>query len=580
MDIYFLLILLSLAACIVGLWKIFEKAGVRPWYAVVPFYSLWVWVKIIGKKFWWFIYCLIPFINIFVVMLMIVETDKCFRKNSLWYQLLSIMFPFVFLPLLGFRKQDTYTNPKDLPPYKISTARDWADAILFAIVAATVIKTFCFQSYNIPTSSMEKSLLVGDYLFVSQMSYGPRIPNTPLALPLMHHSIPLIGTKAYVDWIQLGYHRLPGFGKVKRGDAVVFNYPDGDTVSTAYQSNVSYYSLVRQFGWETVNSDKNHFGDIIARPVDKRENFIKRCVGLPGETLKIENGAVYINAQRIEDPENLQLTHRIITTNNNALNEKELLNIGVSKEDMATMYAYCYIDLNTQQIKAINDNPYGIEATPLHKEGYKYSAITDNTTKLHCKVFFHPDLQMYDKNEFFLKMGIDSASVAKAATYATLPLSKEIIEKLKDLPYVEKIELVTTMQGFADNNLFPYKADYDWNVDFYGPVRIPQKGMTITLNEENLAFYERAITVFEGNKIERRGINYYINDKLAREYTFKMDYYWMQGDNRHNSADSRYWGFVPEDHIVGKASFVWWSVNKDRSGLNKIRWNKLFRFVE
>ena len=311
----------------------------------------------------------------------------------------------------------------------------------------------------------------------------------------MHHSIPLIGTKAYVDWIQLGYHRLPGFGKVKRGDAVVFNYPDGDTVSTAYQSNVSYYSLVRQFGWEAVNSDKNHFGDIIARPVDKRENFIKRCVGLPGETLKIENGAVYINAQRIEDPENLQLTHRIITTNNNALNEKELLNIGVSKEDMATMYAYCYIDLNTQQIKAINDNPYGIEATPLHKEGYKYSAITDNTTKLHCKVFFHPDLQMYDKNEFFLKMGIDSASVAKAATYATLPLSKEIIEKLKDLPYVEKIELVTTMQGFADNNLFPYKADYDWNVDFYGPVRIPQKGMTITLNEDNLAFYERAITV-------------------------------------------------------------------------------------
>ena len=159
-------------------------------------------------------------------------------------------------------------------------------------------------------------------------------------------------------------------------------------------------------------------------------------------------------------------------------------------------------------------------------------------------------------------------------------MTKEIIEKLKDLPYVEKIELVTTMQGFADNNLFPYKADYDWNVDFYGPVRIPQKGMTITLNEDNLAFYERAITVFEGNKIERRGINYYINGKLAREYTFKMDYYWMQGDNRHNSADSRYWGFVPEDHIVGKASFVWWSVNKDRSGLNKIRWNKLFRFVE
>lgn len=575
MDIYLILIFLGFVVSLIGLWKVFEKAGYKPYYVLIPFWNIWCWIKIIDKKKWWFLYCMIPFLNVFIIMLMIVETVKCFKKYGFWYQLLSILVPFIILPLLGFSKKELYTHPKDLPEFKVSAVRDWVDSIVFAVVAASLIRTMFFESYMIPSSSMEKSLLVGDCLFVSKLAYGPRVPNTPLALPLMHHTIPGLNVKSYLDWIELDYHRLPGLGNVKRGDAVVFNYPDGDTVSTYYQSNESYYSLVRRFGRDRVWSNKDEFGEIITRPIDKKENFIKTCVGLPGETLSVENAVIHINGKPIESPEEYQLTHRIKTIENNTLNEKELLEMGVSKEDMAMMYYFYYINLTSQQIETLLTNPF-VEVEAL-EGNVAIGGENQQQAKFLCKLFIHPDI--YDKQGFLLQAGVDSVDVNKLVNYATLPLSAEIKKQVEALPYVEEVAPVISKKGFRDVSMFPHSENLNWNNDFYGPVLIPAKGMTVELTAENLELYERAIVVFEKNSLEKRADGYYINGKKADNYTFKMDYYFMMGDNRHNSADSRYWGFVPEDHIVGKASLIWMSMNKDQSLLKKIRWNRLFKSI-
>ena len=255
---------------------------------------------------------------------MLVELVKCFNKFSLGEQFLSVVFPFVYLPYLGFKSNEVYIDPDDRQKIKKSFAREWVDAIIFAVVAATIIRTFLLEAYTIPTSSMEKSLLVGDYLFVSKITYGPKAPNTPLSFPFVHHTLP--GTediKSYVEWIKLPFYRFAGFKDVAHNDAVVFNYPAGDTVSTRFQSNVSYYTLVNEYGRKRVWSDKRNFGDIVVRPVDKRENYVKRCIGLPGDTLSIVSRQVYLNGEKAINPENLQYQYHV-TTNGSSLNPKIL----------------------------------------------------------------------------------------------------------------------------------------------------------------------------------------------------------------------------------------------------------------
>ncbi len=485
-------------------WKVFEKAGKKGYYTLIPFFNLYVLLQLIKKPLWWGLLLFFPFINYFVYMLMLIELVKAFRKNSLWQQIVVAVFPFVYLPILGADKTAVYYDPTTLKKVKKGAVREWVDAILFAVVAATIIRTFLFEAYTIPTSSMEKSLLVGDFLFVSKISYGPRIPNTPLSFPFVHHTMPLSETaKSYVEWIKWPYYRFAGLGPIKRNDAVVFNYPAGDTLSDRFQSNVSYYSLIREYGRQRVWSDERNFGKIIARPVDKRENYIKRCVGLPGDVIQISHGELSVNQQPNPTQGIIQYRYKVVTDG---------------------------------------------------------SAINPKTLEKH---------------------NITEGKINGTYGEYTFWISENVAEQLRALPTIKEVSRITEPEGEWNNEIFPNSPDYPWNVDNFGPLEIPKAHQTVALNLNNLPLYERIIQAYEGNKLEVKDNLIYINGKAADSYTFKMNYYWMMGDNRHNSADSRYWGFVPEDHIVGKAVFVWLSLDKSKPLFGgKIRFSKSMRFVK
>lgn len=510
--LYDLFLILYLIGCLLGLWFVFKKAGEAPWKALIPIYNIVVWIKVCGKNWKWYIYFLIPAINIFVFLLMVVETAKVFHRYGFWEQTFSVLFPWIYLPIVGLNNFE-YHDPTQEPPHKVSEARDWLDAIVFALIAAVIIRGNVLEFYNIPSSSMEKSLLTGDYLLVSKLAYGPRAAMTPLAMPLVHNVMPLSGgqCESYLKWIKLPYHRYPGFGDVERFDAVVFNYPDGDTVCTAWQSNRSYHDLVREMGRDAVlNATQLPVGNqmvenhVRVRPVDKRENFIKRCIGLPGEDLKIVDQAVYINGKLIQQPEESQQTYAVLFQQ--GLNTKKILdNIGVNNEDFE--YALYRI--------------------------------------------------MEEGQDHYL-----------------VPLTAEKAQQLAQRPDVIEVKPYIYPQGQDGRDLFPHAEGYEWSVDNFGPVHIPAKGESIRLTLQTLPLYQRVIEVYEGNTLEVKDGKIFINGVETDTYIPQMNYYWMMGDNRHNSADSRYWGFVPEDHIVGKASMVVFSKDKEHGG---IRWNRIFR---
>jgi signal peptidase I len=395
-----------------------------------------------------------------------------------------------------------FWKKKNPPNGRQTKVVEWIDAIIFAVIAASFIRMFFIEAYTIPTSSMEKSLLVGDYLFVSKTAYGPKTPNTPLSFPFVHNTMPLTrGTNSYVEWIKSPYKRMAGFSKIKNDDVVVFHFPEGDTVAMNIPAQ-SYYQLTRMYGRDRVWSDKRNFGDVISRPVDKRENYIKRCVAIPGDEIKMENGQLYVNGKPQNSIPGMQHNY-IVRTNGTSLNPKTLekLNIAVADRESFSSEQYMF------------------------------------------------------------------------------PLTDENVSKIKAFSNVTSVEKLTEEPGKWDQSIFPSSEKYPWNVDNFGPITIPAKGKTVQLTIDNLPLYHRVISVYENNNLEVNGSEIKINGEVSNSYTFKMDYYWMMGDNRHNSADSRYWGFVPEDHVVGKAKFIWLSMDKDKSFPAKVRVKRMFRGI-
>ena len=530
--------LICFVGTFIGLYGVFKKAGLKPWLAFVPIVNLYYWLKAIQRPLWWFVFIAIPYFGVFMLMLMTWKTIRLFDKTRYVSLIPGTFFSFIYIPYLGFSKKEKFYTLEDIPSKELgfwhskpliqkgkedrqafkfikTKTREWSDAIIYAAVAAYIIRTFLVEFYIIPTSSMEGTLMVGDYLAVSKVSYGPKFPQTPIAIPFVHHTIPLTEyTKAYWDKLQLAYCRFKGLHGVERNDAVVFNYPDGDTVILEMQ-NRSYYAIMRELKAQLSKKYDYYPGmeydvaqqqyRVVARPVDKRENYVKRCVAIPGDTLLIKKAILYINNIKAYQPPKMQLRYGV---------------------------KFDQFDVSERNRKLLDIN----------EEDHGYPSDSIN--------------------------------------YAIYHLNREQAEKIKAFPNILSVKADIAADTAYDKEVFPQDERFRWNIDNYGPIVIPKKGVTVALNDSTIQLYKRIIKNYEDNDLQIENGKIFINGKQADTYTFQMNYYWMMGDNRHNSADSRYWGFVPENHIVGKASFAWLSLDKFKNlGEGKIRWKRMFRKI-
>lgn len=486
MNIYIILILLILHfAYAFGLSKFFEKAGEKGWKAYIPLYNIIPHLQIVGRPTWWIVLFLIPGINLIMAMGIFTDLLKSFGYDRFYQHALGVLFGFIYFPYLAVSQTLSYKGKvTELPKIKKSPGREWADAIGFAVVAATIIRWSLMEAFTIPTPSMENSLMVGDFLFVSKMHYGTRTPITPLQLPLTHQKIWFTNAPSYTNSVQLPSYRLPGLTSIKRNDVVVFNVPG-----------------IAENNFEEYNRDK-----WIDYPIDLKTNYIKRCVAVPGDVIEVRDTQVYINGEIGENPEKLQFSYLITST------------------------------------------------SPINSRVMKKHDIADYGT-------------------------INSRNNEVLSYAHTTPETAAALEKL---PFISSVKKASKNQSEAEVNIFPNASIFPWNGDFFGPLTIPKEGMTIEINEESLATYGKVIRLFDHNDPESVVIDnnqLTINGQVLTQYTFNQDYYFMMGDNRHNSLDSRYWGFVPADHVVGKGFFIWMSLDPDEGMFSKIRWRRLFNLI-
>ncbi len=513
-----------------GTWRLYRAAGFNFWQALIPVYNAYVLMQIIRRPKWWVLLLFVPTINLIIFPVIWVETLRSFGWNSTKNTMLVIVSAGLYIYALNYSD-----NPKYIPNISLKPKTSFGEtisSILFAIVAATIVHNYVIQPYIIPTGSLEKSLLIGDFLFVSKFHYGARVPMTAISLPMVHDTIPLLKTRSYLKKPQLPYLRLPGVKKIKRNEIVVFSWP-ADTV--------------RQFFVKEKRVDK---------PIDKKSNYVKRCVGVPGDTLEILNGFVYTNGSKniLPDRAKVQYTHY-------AYSQK-----GVSSRKLSSKGYSDYT--RTYKIENISENTYK-QILP-YIIGRKGNTIEDFRVITGSKGL--PTKLIY-------KTGLKVSEILELKKEITLTLREA--ENLRKVQGIDSVVRKINQVKVPNEAFFPNKVPFDWNEDNFGPIVVPQIGMTVDLNQKNLSIYKKIIGEYEGNTLELNQQGVKINGEYSSKYTFKKDYYWMMGDNRHKSEDSRFWGFVPDDHIVGKPVFIWFSIKGINDGIKnwKVRWDRVFTTV-
>ncbi|AUC77285.1 signal peptidase I [Olleya sp. Bg11-27] len=510
-------------------WKLYKKADRQAWEAFVPVYNALILMKVINRPWWWTILLFLPIVNLILLPVIWVEIARSYGKNSAIDTFLAIFTLGFYSFYLNYVATDiNHIKERDLQPR--TELGDWVSSILFAVVAATIVHTYFIQPFVIPTSSLEKTLLVGDFLLVSKVHYGARAPQTTVAIPMIHDALPGTTTPSYLKFPQLPKFRLPAFQSIKRNDIVVFNWP----VDTLVVIN-------------------NPYGEVRHKPIDKKTNYVKRCVGLPGDTLSIKDGYVYIDGvkNQLPDRAKLQFFYKVILKNTTPEALYQKYNITEKQE------RYVFKTSASNFNKAEFQNYLKVKKIDV--------AITKQDS-LEVNFLANLDQKSFD----LLKL-----DMAETALYVNL--TEDLASIMKSDPDV--LSVTKDLSSSTTENIFPNAPGYTWNRDFFGPIYIPRAGKTIALNLETLPIYKRVLTAYEGNTLKVNGNQILINDKVVDSYTFKQDYYWMMGDNRHNSQDARMWGFVPFDHVVGKPVFVWMSWDNNGKGINKIRWNRLFTTV-
>ncbi len=514
-----------------GTWKLYKISGFKSLEAFIPIYNAFVLMKIINRPKWWVILLFIPVINLLIFPVVWVETARSFGKNSTIDSLAVIITLGLYLFTINYSDKTKYLKDRDLNPK--TAFGEWLSSIIFAVVLATTVHTYFIQPYIIPTGSLEKSLLVGDFLFVSKFHYGARVPQTAISFPMVHDTIIGTGIRSYLNKPQIPYFRLPGFQNIARNEIVTFSWP-ADTVRKFF---------VKEKG--------------VKKPIDKKSNYVKRCVGIPSDTLEIINGKIHINGKKSKMPYRAKPIFNYSAYNSKGVSASSLIKLGIT--DLTRKFKIDQI--NQSKFNAIR--PYLLNIVDNNPDNF---VVLTKSSGIPYEIRLKSRISMVEITDYKTNLFLTESE-------AEIIIKSNIMDSL-----------IRDYKTIKSNNttFFPNDIRFNWNEDNFGPIVIPSRNQTIKLTETNLPIYKKAIRDYEKNtlSLDKNG-NIRINNILTDEYTFKQDYYWMMGDNRYRSEDSRSWGFVPQDHIVGKPVFIWFSIDGINDGFKnwKIRWDRVFTTV-